>query len=524
MPILRDDGPPVSNEAINEARSTLPSEYGYKIVGQGRSKVLLVRVPRAKPDYNYELADVALYVTVDELKDVKHVILVGDEKAVRMDPIRLRDHIREQVAEDGATHTELVRRLARDFGSTVVVSASNMNHKALAIRVPARSVNEITEDQLKKLKETLAPQLASRMRDCQYAYLVADVDFDRLGRRVFVEMVAPEMANDILSPRSGAANPLHLAHAVSGGTTAGAAPPDPGRGTPTTTYTPPAPSMPQVMGTGQGSRTPTMIAPSGPSAYMAARQTAVAPNYKAAPVVAPPAVAAPPPLPAPIVEAPVASRAYETTSDTDEYAVIVSKPKSAAPASPVAAAPVATQPVATAPVATDPVVVDPAGRAYETTHDTDEYAVIVSKPRASAPSPSALGAQALPTPAVVTPPGPAHDNGAPVEPIVTIAEPDDLGALKSRFSEAGYEVMTGVEVMGHTFDLAAHKMDGKRVLAKRFVRFTESDRVALTKTAEDLAADVCLVLTKDAAAGVRLATWGTRLVVLTPAEAAQASL
>lgn len=216
MPFLVDSGPPVDAAALSAARAELPREYGTRFVEQRGRKALLVRVPRSKPDYNYELAVVAFYVTESELRDVKDVLLIGDEKSVRMEPLRLRDHVREQTREDREVAPQLRARLARDYGWTMWVSPVNNHHRALAFRLPANSIAEANEAMLLRARAAAANDLVQMLRDTQFVYLLSDTDFARVGRRVFVEAVASDLADVITPPESSTANPLHLTHQTPG--------------------------------------------------------------------------------------------------------------------------------------------------------------------------------------------------------------------------------------------------------------------------------------------------------------------
>src|SRR5581483_11485275 len=125
MPFLVDNGPPVDAATLSAARAELPREYGLRVVTQAGRKTILARVPRQKPDYNYELAMVAFYATLDDVKDAKDVLLIGDEKTVRMEPLRLRDHIREQTREDKDAAQSLRSKLTREYGWTKWASPGN---------------------------------------------------------------------------------------------------------------------------------------------------------------------------------------------------------------------------------------------------------------------------------------------------------------------------------------------------------------------------------------------------------------
>lgn len=216
MPFLVDGGPPVSPTTLQAARNELPREYGVRVVNEMGRKSVLVRVPRPKPDYNYELAMCAFYASLEDVKDAKDVLLIGDEKTVRMEPLRLRDHIREQTREDKDAATQLRAKLPREHGWTIHTSPNNNHHKALALRLPAASVGAVDEATLLRARAAVGSQLVEVLRDVQFVYLVADNDYARIGRRVFVDAVASDLT-DAVQPREGkTANPLHLAYQTPG--------------------------------------------------------------------------------------------------------------------------------------------------------------------------------------------------------------------------------------------------------------------------------------------------------------------
>lgn len=216
MPFLSDKGPPVDAATLGAARAELPREYGTRLVSERGTRTLLVRVPREKPDYNYELAMVAFYATLDDLKDVKDVLLVGDEKTVRMEPLRLRDHIREQVREDKEAVPALRSKLSREYGWTTFVSPINNNHRALVLRLPVPSVADANEATLLRGRAAVGSEIVSILRETHHVYLVADTDFARVGRRVFVDAVCSDLAEQVALATTKNANPLHLSYATPG--------------------------------------------------------------------------------------------------------------------------------------------------------------------------------------------------------------------------------------------------------------------------------------------------------------------
>lgn len=219
MPYLVDSGPPVDASTLAAARNELPREYGVRVVEQqaGR-RAVLVRVPRAKPDYNYELAEVAFYATLEDVKDAKDVLLIGDEKTIRMEPLRLRDHIREQTREDRELIPPLRTRVPRDFGWTLVQSPSNVHHKGLLLRLPLHSVTEADEATLMRARNAIGDEIVNALRETQYVYLVADNDFGRIGRRIFVDAVATDLADQLNTPDTRSAAPIHRDYQTPGHT------------------------------------------------------------------------------------------------------------------------------------------------------------------------------------------------------------------------------------------------------------------------------------------------------------------
>jgi hypothetical protein len=216
MPFLVDNALPVDAATLAAARKELPREYGVRVVTQLGRKTVLARVPRAKPDYNYELAAVAFYATLEDVKDAKDVLLIGDEKTVRMEPLRLRDHVREQIREDKEAAPSLRAKLNREYGWTVVTSVVNQHHKALALRLPVSSMAEATEAVLLRARAAVGAELVGALTQCQFVYFITDTDYSRAGRRVFIDHVASDLADQLAPKESKTANPLHLSYQTPG--------------------------------------------------------------------------------------------------------------------------------------------------------------------------------------------------------------------------------------------------------------------------------------------------------------------
>lgn len=633
MPFLRDEGPPVSKDTIQRARESLPLEYGFQIVNETGREVLLVRVPKAKPDYLHDLGDVAFYVTLDTIRSCKDVLLIGHEKTARLEPQLLRDNIRAQDREDAALVTDLRRRLSRDFGQQMLQSPSNFIHQAFAVRIPAQSISEFSPEHVTKIREMVEQQRA-RFEACQYAYVVADRDHERLGRRVLLELLGQPSATEA-TPAATEPAPAPMTNT-----------------TPATPATPAASqafSFPITPGTESSPRpTAANAASSGPVALPAIFNThhntpAQAP---AAPAIATAAAAAPaiafPPTPsivpveqaptptqpvqiqamAPTQAAPQAPAGPAVVDDHEEYAIIskpkaapapvarapaptpepgvsrdvhdeyeiVSKPKPAAAPAPAPAAMPPPTHAANASVHSEYEIVSkpkPAAAAEEiaaapahpeaerkVARATEEFEVYTSKPKprdheapaitppgqggfqaalnaatstaghvpmktkqyeimGGRPAPKVEAASpvarmlsrphddprvqpAMPAKAPVAAP-PSPDNGVPVVPQVAPARSELV--LAQKFKDAGYEIVEGLRAQGTQFAFAAHKPNGRRVLLKRSPEFSGEEAANLSGLVTALGADICLVVADKVAPGTRLATWGTRIEVYTPAEA-----
>ncbi|HET6403964.1 MAG TPA: hypothetical protein VFH78_04905, partial [Candidatus Thermoplasmatota archaeon] len=199
MPFLRDEGPPIPPASIQKFRESLPVEYGWQVVNETGREVLVVRVPKAKPDYLHELAEVAFYVGLETIRNTKDVLLVGHEKTARLEPQLLRDHIRAQGREDATVVEHLRRSLDRQYGHTFVQSPSNHQHNAFCVRIPKETVAQFTPEDVNAIRQLVA-SLRPRVMECQYAYVVANSDHERLGRRVLLELIGDAPAAAPVAP------------------------------------------------------------------------------------------------------------------------------------------------------------------------------------------------------------------------------------------------------------------------------------------------------------------------------------
>jgi hypothetical protein len=58
--------------------------------------------------------------------------------------------------------------------------------------------------------------LVNHLTQCQFVYFITDTDYARVGRRVFIEHVASDLAEAVALKESRSANPLHLGYQTPG--------------------------------------------------------------------------------------------------------------------------------------------------------------------------------------------------------------------------------------------------------------------------------------------------------------------
>lgn len=481
MPFLRDEGPPVSTQTIQDARATLPPEYGHKVVRENGRAVLLIRSPKARPDYLHELEDAALYIPLDDVKEVKDVLLIGSEKVCRLEPLVLRDHIRGRLNEDRGAAETLLRTLGRDYAWTVYKHPEHANRYSFAIRIPRGSVSEISPEDVKNVRARLAEVPRDTLMQATAAYLVADGNFERLGRRVFFELVDPELARTAPPPPS----PVAPEWQPNRSTTPTKVAPGHGMG---------APFLPQGGPPVSASSVPSVFQPPAPMLPQTAQRsgpTAFPPQAAAA---KPAASARPTPPPKQLVSA------------DDNIEVYVRKPAPAPEAAPAVELPPPPAP----PPAPPPSVAA-----------SSMFGSLMTPP-----APAAVASPAAP-PVVAAPPAAPQDNGMTVEPLVSLKPPpappepaDPVAELDLRLRAMGYESVPGITVLGTIFDLAAHHKEGKRLLVKHVGRIQPAEVKGYEKVVRSVSADACVLVVDEVTPELRLATWGTPVEVLTPDEAA----
>lgn len=193
MPIMRDTPPPLPADVLRDLRATLPGSYGHRLVSHEGRLVLAVRVPSEVPDREADLERAADYVPEEEVSQARDVLLIGEAKLVRLDPIPLRDAVRERLRDDLPVSKEVRRGLPREYGAALFNPATRRDW-CVAVRVPRGFVRDVTPEDLgavqKALEQVLAQPKAAQAAMC---YLVADNDYRRGPPEEFARLLRGEV-------------------------------------------------------------------------------------------------------------------------------------------------------------------------------------------------------------------------------------------------------------------------------------------------------------------------------------------
>lgn len=193
MPMMRDTPPPLPADVVRELRSTLASTYGHKLVNHEGKMVLAVRVPAAVPDRERDVLHAADAVPEDDISQARDVLFIGEEKLIRLDPIPLRDAIREKIRDEVPISKEVRRGLAREYGASLFNPASRRDW-CIAVRLPRASYRDCTTDDVTAIQKALEPVLAQpKASQAGMCYLVADNDYRRCTPDEFARMLRGEV-------------------------------------------------------------------------------------------------------------------------------------------------------------------------------------------------------------------------------------------------------------------------------------------------------------------------------------------
>jgi hypothetical protein len=110
---------------------------------------------------------------------------------LRVDPIPVRDAIREKLRDDQPASKEVRRQLERDFGAKLLQPAMKRD-LCLAVRVPKDSYKQLTPEELVRIQQAVGPALGNQAANVQLCYLVADNDYRRCTPDEFARLLRGE--------------------------------------------------------------------------------------------------------------------------------------------------------------------------------------------------------------------------------------------------------------------------------------------------------------------------------------------
>lgn len=194
MPMMRDTPPPLPADVVRELRSTLAPSYGHKLVNHEGKLVLAIRVPHEVPDRERDLACAVDHIPEDEAALARDVLFIGAEKMFRLDPIPLRDLVRERLRDDVPVSKEVRRGMAREFGAALFNPATRRD-LCIALRVPRASYRDCTPEDLVAMQRAVEQVFAQpKAGSAGMCYLVADNDYRRMPLEEFVRTLRGEVA------------------------------------------------------------------------------------------------------------------------------------------------------------------------------------------------------------------------------------------------------------------------------------------------------------------------------------------
>lgn len=193
MVIMRDTPPPLPGDMVRDLRSTLAGSYGHRLLNHEGNLVLAVRVPHDVPDRTRDLPLAADTVPEDEAALARDILLIGAEKVIRIEPIPLRDLVREKLRDDAPVSKEVRRGLAREYGAALFNPATRRDW-AIAVRLPRASYREATPEDLTALQKAVEAVFAQpKAAAASMCYIVADNDYRRAPLEEFVRTLRGEV-------------------------------------------------------------------------------------------------------------------------------------------------------------------------------------------------------------------------------------------------------------------------------------------------------------------------------------------
>lgn len=165
-----------------------------RLVTMGAEKILVARVDRPIPDPVNDLKPIAVALTLEDLRHIDYIVLVGKEKAIKVDASIAHGATADRSSPEEVAQ-ELGEGLERDYGVRIVDRGS---HQVIAVRIPRSSVAEFDESDGKVVKERLGAFELERGQILS-VYLLADQDHVRIRPgKVFDEMDGKEHRDEII--------------------------------------------------------------------------------------------------------------------------------------------------------------------------------------------------------------------------------------------------------------------------------------------------------------------------------------
>lgn len=189
MAIQRAAPMPVPPEEAARIRSNLAKEYGAEVWEGPERRVLLIRVPRDDPDPVNDVEAAVEHLQPDDVDDVSHCLLMGEQRVAQVYVRPLQDLMKERLAFDRRQAEHWRQELPGQLSHSLFQAPDDPRRRwRLAIRVPCDSVSEVEEQHFDDLVEGIGPQLeTSRFKQIVAVYVIAANDHIRLQGSVFLK-------------------------------------------------------------------------------------------------------------------------------------------------------------------------------------------------------------------------------------------------------------------------------------------------------------------------------------------------
>lgn len=519
-PMIRDGKPPLPPSTITELKKTLPVDYGHRVVSSAGTRILAIRIPGARPDMFQDIPRAADFLGTDDTRELAHVLLIGEEKVLRVDPIPLRDEVRERTREDQQSVLALKKRLGRNYEYSIFKPVTGKGSPRLVIRIPKFKAGEVDDGDRAQIKALMAKIVADpTVRESRIFYIVTDDDYAKLGTEGFQALLEGRK-NEALAT-------MTIATA--------AAPP-----------VPPTPAGQYFVADekrGQQSRAaPGGLPLDSNSPFGGLMGATMSANEKLdlhKQAIAEKRVA-------PVGEmidaregAGVARRTTTTSTPPAqrgggeiidaESGMVVGKKKArpqfnsdgsvsyvdSAAAMPTGAGTIDSL-ISAAVSPHKPTAPSPFPG-----HVEADIEILPGRNATPAPQPASAPEPPLESPGIIVATPASASPPPPAAPAVD-APGDPVSAILTKLQGSGYELLDTASLL--EVDAAAHKAAGKRILVKRMKSVDLETAQRLERLATDLRADACLVIAEEVAPGTRAWTMGTKVELLRPSDIGELEL